>query len=213
MQSIKIINQRGVQSFIETANVFVCSGLPGVDVCGTATVVINHSSLEWQWEKFGLKLHVRDNALPAGIEQCHININASLSGHYEFPDDHHLVSTIFWFQCDPPCTLAKSITVELQHCAISHNVSKLRFVKAVCTQEQLPYIFHSVARGSFSEHSYFGSLEMKRFSGVGIIQEGSPERKYLSTLLYKEERFHGSGLCFLLYFVVTWNTVTHQTVC
>ena len=70
-------------------------GLPGMDVCGVTAITITNSSLEWQWEGHGLKIHVGENTLPSGIEQCHINVNASLSGQYEFPEDEYLVSPIF----------------------------------------------------------------------------------------------------------------------
>ena len=186
-------------------------GLPGVDVCGVTAVVISNSSLEWQWEGYGLKVHISENTLPPGIEQCHININASLTGHYEFPEDNHLVSAIFWFRCEPQCRFIKPIVVEIQHCACSHNISKLKFVKAVCTQVYRPYTFKESIGGSFNESSSFGIVELRTFSGVGITQEGSEERNYLANFLYQEEKIY-SGLCFHLYFVVTWDNPIHRKV-
>ena len=184
-------------------------GLFGVNVCGSTAVLISDSSLKWHWEGYGLTLHVDDHTLPTDIEMCRINIIASLTGHYEFPEDNHLVSAIFWFRCEPPCGFAKPITVELQHCACSHNTSQLNFVKAVCSQKQLPYRFKRVEGGSFNKHSSFGVFKLNSFSALSITQEGSGERNYLANFLYEEERFR---LCFHLYFVVTWNTITHNTV-
>ena len=184
-------------------------GLPGVDVCGVTAITITNSSLEWQWEGHGLKIHVSENTLPPGIEQCHININASLAGHYEFPEDSHLVSAIFWIRCEPPCRFAKPITVEIQHCACSHNTLKLSFVKAKCTQEHLPYEFKLVENGSFNSHSNYGIVKVNSFSAFGITQNESGERNYLANFLYVEERL---SLRFHLYFVVTWNTVIHDQV-
>ena len=187
------------------------TGLSGVDVSGVTALVITNSSLEWQWEGYGLKVHVDENSLPLGFEQCHININASLTGHYEFPEDNNPVSGIIWFRCEPKCMFAKPVTVEIQHCACSHNISKLRFVKAVCTQKQHPYTFKEEVGGCFNQSSSFGILELRTFSGIGITQEGSEERNYLANFLYKEEKVHG-GLCFHLYFVVTWDTLIHHKV-
>ena len=175
-------------------------------------LVITNSSLEWQWESFGLKLHIVDNSLPPGIQQYHLNINASLTGLYEFPENDHLVSAIFWFRCEPPCRFAKPIMVEIQHCACSHNTSKLKFVRAVCSQKVHPFTFRKVIGGVFSSHSSFGILELTTFSGLGVSQEGSEERNYLANILYEEERIHNSDLCFHLYFVVTWDTPVHQKV-
>ena len=185
------------------------SGLPGVDACGVASIVITNSSLKWQWEGYGLKIYVGDNILPIGVEQCHIDIYSSITGQYKFPEEEYPVSAIFWFRCKPPCKFAKPVTVELQHCALSHNMSKLGFVKAVCTQKQLPYTFRKVEGGSFSSYSSFGVIELNSFSGTGITQKKSKERKYLVNVLYKEEELR---VCFNFYFVVTWNTNTHRTV-
>ena len=185
------------------------TGLPGVDVCGVTAIVITNSSQEWQWEGYGLKIHVGENTLPSDVEHCLITINASLTGQYEYPEDEYLVSAIFWFRCEPPCRFHKPITLELQHCAVSHNVSRLGFVKAVCTQKPLPYTFKHVKGGSFSSHSSFGVLELNSFSGTSITQKQSKEHKYLVHILYKEEKLR---VCFNLYFVVTWNTITHKTV-
>lgn len=190
-------------------------GLSGVDVSGTTAIIISSSSLEWQWEEFGVKLHIMDNTLPSGIDQCLININASLSGHYKFSDSDNLVSAIIWFRCDPPCKLAKPITLELQHCACSSNTSKLSFVKAMCNQKDLPYTFKRCSGGYFSENSSFGVVDLYSFSALGIIQEGSEERSYLAALRYKEEhiqQFESTVLCFHLYFFITWNTDAHQKV-
>ena len=184
-------------------------GLSGVDVCGKTAIIISNSSLDWHWEGFGLKLHVDNNTLPPGIKQCYLNISASLTGHYNFPKGDHLVSAVIWFRCEPPRKFAKSIKVELQHCACSHNTSKLNFVKAVCSQKDLPYAFKRVSRSSFSSHSSFGVLEVNSFSGLGIVQNGSEERNYLANFLYQEERLRP---CFQLYFVITWNTLTHHLV-
>ena len=103
----------------------------------------------------------------------------------------------------------KSINVELQHCAYCYNASKLNFVKAVCSQKELPYEFKRVARSSFSSHSSFGVLEVNSFSGLAIVQKESEERNYLANFFYQEERFRP---CFQLYFVITWNTLTHHSV-
>lgn len=146
--------------------IFVISGMLGVEVCGVIDITVSNSSLEWQWEGFGLKLHVDANTLPSGIEHCCLTVSASLAGQYKFPRDHHLVSAVIWFRCEPPCRFVKPIKVELQHCAYRYNISKLDFVKALCSQKELPYEFKRIARSSFSSHSCFGVLEVNSFSGL-----------------------------------------------
>ena len=172
-------------------------------------ITISNSSLDWQWEGFGLKIFVDDNTLPPSIKNCHLSIYASLTGHYKFPEDSHLVSAVIWFRSEPLCRFVKPIKVELQHCACSHNTSKLNFVKALCSQSELPYVFKQVERSSFNSHSCYGVLQVNSFSGLAIVQKGLEERNYLANFFYQEERLRP---CFQLYFVVTWNNVMHHNV-
>ena len=100
--------------------------LRGVEVCGEMTVVVHSSGAQQiTWEGFGLKLHIDEGSLPAGLHQCTLTIKASLAGQYEFPDNSYLVSAIFWLRCEPMCTFTKPVTVEMQHCARSENVANL----------------------------------------------------------------------------------------
>ena len=183
--------------------------LRGVEVCGEMTVVVHSSGAQQiTWEGFGLKLHIDEGSLPAGIHQCTLTIKASLAGQYEFPDNSYLVSAIFWLRCEPICKFTKPVTVEMQHCARSENVAnvKLKFVRAVCSQKQLPYTFKELG-GDFTRHSSYGVVEVNGFSGVAVTQEGSEEREYCSQLFYLGQ----SNSC-QIHFVVTWNTEAHLTV-
>ena len=179
-------------------------------MCGEMTVVVHSSGAQQiTWEGFGLKLHIDEGSLPAGIDQCTLTIKASLSGQYEFPDNSHLVSAIFWLRCEPMCKFTKPVTVEIQHCARSENVAnlKLMFVTAVCSQKQLPYTFKELG-GDFTSHNSYGVVEVNGFSALAIILWGpKPEREYCSQLFY-----HGHHSSYNIYFVVTWNVEAHLTV-
>ena len=181
--------------------------LVGVDVYGRTSIVVTSSSLEQEWEEYGLKLYIGSNTLPQGTDSCKIWIKVSLSGNYEFPDNNHLISAIFWFCCEPPCKFTKPVTIEIQHCAKSENISKLRFVKAVCTQKQLPYTFKQI-EGHFGSHSSYGIVNLNKFSGVGITQEGTKDREYCAGLYYNEQEFQRTCIDF----VVTFNLKTCLTV-
>ena len=183
--------------------------LPGVDVCGEMTVVL-HSSAAQQitWEGFGLKLHLDEGSLPLGIDQCTLTIKASLAGQYEFPDNSYLVSAIIWLRCEPMCKFTKPVTLKMQHCARSENVAnlKLKFVRAVCNQKQLPYTFNELG-GDFTSHSSYGVVEVKGFCGMAITQGGSEKRKYCSQLFH----FGPPSSCHI-HFIVTWDVEAHLTV-
>ena len=206
----------GMSSHSNTAIVYGASymftatwNLRGVEVCGEMTVVV-YSTHEQQitWPGYGLRLHIPKGCLPAGMEQCTINIKASLAGQYEFPENSHLVSAIFWLCCEDVNKFTRPITVEIQHCAKLQNVTnlKLSFVRAVCSQKQLPYTFKQLSEGNFTNHSSYGIIELNSFSGVGVTQEGSEDREYCSQLFYL-----GQPNC-KIHFVVTWNIEAHLTV-
>ena len=49
----------------------------------------------FEWKGYGLKLHVPEGSLPPGVRECRINIRASLSGQFQFPEDSDLLSPVF----------------------------------------------------------------------------------------------------------------------
>ena len=183
--------------------------LRGVEVCGEMTVVV-HSSHGQQiiWPGYGLRLNIPKGCLPAGMEQCTINIKASLAGQYEFPENSHLVSAIFWLRCEDVHKFTKPITVEIQHCAKSENVTNLSFVRAVCSQEQLPYTFKQLPGSNFTSHSSYGVIEQFLWSGSntrGVRGQGI----LLKTVLYAfdTEKFEsGNRFCSILEYRSTFNS-------
>ena len=185
--------------------------LRGVEVCGKMTVVVYSShGQQITWPGYGLRLNIPKGCLPAGMEQCTINIKATLAGPYEFSENSHLVSAIFWLHCEDVHKFTKPITVEIQHCAKSENVTNLElsFVRAVCSQKQLPYTFKQLPGGNFTSHSSYGVIELNSFSGVGVTQEGSEDRReYCSQLFYL-----GQPNPCKIHYVVTWNIDAHLTV-
>ena len=179
-------------------------GLRGVDVCSEVSLTVTNKAQHFIWKKFGLKLTIPSGVLPPDIDQCDLLIKASLSGNYRLPRKYHLVSPIFWIRCSPHCKFAKVITVEIQHCALDQNISKLSFIKASCTQKELPYAFEVISGGKFSTASSYGLIELNSFSATGAAQRDTEEREYCSRLFYlKNHQVH---------FTVTWNTNGHRYV-
>ena len=172
---------------------------------------------EFRWKKYGLTLHICENSLPKDVEKCTISIKASVAGQYQFPENFHLVSAIFWFRPKPMCKFTKSITMEMEHCAKSENFAKLSFMRANCTQEKLPYTFKKIG-GHFTSERHIGSIELNGFSGEGIVQEVPPNkhkdsvqylRKYSAMIFHC---IHQKSISYRIDFVVTWNTKTHLAV-
>jgi hypothetical protein len=183
--------------------------LPGVEECGETSVIVHSSQgqlVEWN----GLKLHIHAGSLPEGLQQCTIFIKASLAGDYEIPENTSLVSAFFWLRCEPQCTFTKPITVEIQHCSTKQDLSKLKIVRAFCNQKSLPYKFKPLG-GSFNDDSSYGTIEMKGFSGVGVVEENphsESSRMYYSQLFYRSYPSQRHKI----HIIFTWNTELHLNV-
>ena len=179
----------------------------------STTMVITAKKESFMLKECGLKLHVSDKCLPMGIYQCKITIMVSIAGQYDFPENCHPVSAIFWLRCEPICTFVKPVTLEMDHCAKRVNASKLCFVKATCSQKELPYTFRKLKEGVFNRHTSYGVVELHSFSGVGVVQEDSREveREYCAMLFYIGKTIPRYE--FQIHFVVTWNTKAHLSVC
>ena len=181
-----------------------------MDVCAETTLIVTNVSQNFVWEGYGLKLGIPMDCLPMGIEQCTINIKASVSGQYEFPDNTHPVSAIFWLRCEPRCRFILPISVEIQHCGKSKDVSKLSLVKACCSQVDLPYSFKQL-RGShfYDDNSYsYGATELTSFSGVCVAQDELEDKEYVARLFYLSQKMSAHEI----HLVVTWNIETHLKV-
>ena len=196
-----------LKSQAQKAGFHLAAVLPGVDVCAETTVIITNNPQTFIWEKFGLKLHIPKGCLPEDVKQCTINIKASLAGHYKFSKDAILVSGIFWLRCEPRCRFNMPVSIEIEHCAESENTSKLTFVKALCSQKNLPYTFTEIG-GQFNEKSSYGILELSSFSGLAVLLRGSRGREYSARLFY----LNLTAYMYEIHMVITWNTKLHLAV-
>ena len=207
-----------------------------MDVCGKTTLEVTNSPQSFYWTGYGLKLLIKEDSLPEGVEKCTIDIYASIAGDYEFPEGSYPVSPVFWLRCEPRCTrFTQPIIMKVQHCAKPQNSSKLHFVKTFCSQENLPYTFRQLALvGHFVdgsscnvEDSSYGAIELNSFSGIAIIQqktreaeksrekektrekeEEEDEREYVAKSYYHTEKISRHNI----HVVVTWDDETHLTV-
>ena len=183
--------------------------LPGVEECGETSVAVHSSQgqlVEWN----GLKLHIHAGSLPEGLQQCTIFIKASLAGEYEIPKNTSLVSAFFWLHCEPQCTFTKPITVEIQHCSTKQDLSKLKIVRAFCSQKLLPYKFKPLEGGRFDADTSYGAIEVTHFSGFGVTENNPDSKKlYYNQLFYcsnPSQQRHD------IHIIYTWNTKPHINV-
>ena len=125
---------------------------------GETEFIVPTEGGSFEWKGHGLRLHVPKDSLPADMGKCRINIRASLSGQFQFPEDSDLLSPVFLILT--PCKFAEPVTLEIQHCAYQDEamLSSLNFVSAKCSQKELPYNFRQLDGGVFTTHSSYGSI-------------------------------------------------------
>ena len=168
----------------------------------------------FNWEGYGLHLHISEGALPAEIEACTISIEACVQGNFVFPENSYLVSAVYWFHCVPKCKFSKPITLEIQHCAKQHNFIALNFVKASSVNSQSEVKFNkalgccSTDHGVFPSHSSYGFIHLDGFCGYGVVQEGCQDRQYRANLYYLPQSVSQCQTDF----TVLWNTDAHHSV-
>ena len=187
---------------------YLHSDLPGVEVVASTCVIVTNSPQTFHWVGYGFKLTIPQGSLPAGVDQCRLDIKASVAGQYQFPDNLQLVSGVFFVRLYPSSRFQQQLTVEIQHCAKMSSSTKLSFVRAHCSQESLPYTFKQLeGRGSFTEFSLYGSLELNQFSGLAVTGE-DVERVYTASLYYLGSELRSREI----HFVVNWDNEIHKTV-
>ena len=174
----------------------------------TEFTVSTHDAL-FEWEGFGLKLHVQEGSLPAGMEEARVNIRASVSGQFQLPEDSDLLSPVFWISA--PCNFTKPVTLEIQHCALREDetiLSDLSFVSAMCSQKDLPYRFKQLDGGVFTIHSSYGSIQLDHFSGIGVAGNNKIPRSYCAHLYHTMKQIYD----WRYYLTITRDLEAHFTV-
>ena len=197
-------------------NVFICTGyLREVDVIAETSVLVTNQSQTFYWEGYGLKLHIPQGALPAGLEECTLLIKVGLSGSFEFPQNTSLVSAVYWLDSKPRCKFSKSLTVTIQHCVKPAHTSRLSFVHARCSQTHLPYLFETVEEGVFSSEN--GCLQLNHFSLLAVVLSVVSR---VHQLLPPGAQLYKASLYYLrkaatqrdIHFVITMDLEAHTTV-
>ena len=177
----------------------------------TSFVITGKHSQTFEWQGYGLKLHIPEGAVPGDHTECRIDIKAGLSGQFSFPDDSQLVSCVYWIACSRK--FLKPVTLDIEHCATVQDFSQsssLHFVAAKCSQTELPYQLKELKQATFSPQSSFGSVQVSQFSFFGIIAYKMCWwlRRYCATFHYSK----GSISQWWLYFFITWNLSGYHKV-
>ena len=199
----------GVEVLASTTVIVTHSDIPGIEVLASTTVIVTHSAQTFNWVGYGFKLTIPQGSLPAGVDQCRLDIMPSAVGQYQLPDNLQLVSGVFWVRLHPSCKFQQQLTVEIQHCVKTTSSTKLSFVTAHCSQESLPYTFKQLEGcGLFTKYSDYGCLSVNHFSSYAIAAEGDVVRQYVASLYYKAADPRTREI----YFTINVDDEIHNTV-
>ena len=89
--------------------------LQGTEVIAQKTFIVTQEKVDLDFIGYGFKLHVPEGALPAEVSETQLDVQVSLSGHFQMPSDSRLISAVYWVTS--PHKFIKPISVEIQHCA------------------------------------------------------------------------------------------------
>ena len=149
----------------------------------TSFSITDSHARSFEWQHYGLKLHIPEGAVPAACTECKVDVKVGFAGQFRIPDDLQLVSCIYWLS-GPQTPFLKPVTLEVEHCASLQDSSEcesLHFVAAKCSQAKLPYQFRELKKGIFAPQSSYGSIEISQFSFFAIFSRLS---QYYSALFY-----------------------------
>ena len=181
-----------------------------MDVIAATSVLITNEAQTFNWAGYGLKLDVPKGTLPAGLEECRLLIKVGLSGQFALPENTSLVSAVYWLDSEPRREFSKHLTLEIQHCVKPTDTSKLSFIRAKCSQTDLPYKFENVQGGVFSSSSAYGCVQCNRFSLFGAVYNWlvSQVQLYSASVYYLRKGVNQIDI----YFVITKDLEAHTTV-
>ena len=183
-----------------------------IEIVNSYSLTVFQDGYSFNWEGNGLKIYFPKNSVKSQTT-CVVSIYSSLSGEYNFPSNHRLVSAVYWIEPSPSCKFKKPITIQIQHCAAKEHRNRLSFVRAN-SDTPPPYKFQDHDNGIFSDCSVYGTLTVTQFSAWAVTYKGSsstedPVKRFYSARLF----YMGTSLqSWIIYLAITWDTDVHNKV-
>ena len=168
-----------------------------MDLTAETSVLVTNSEQHFTWHDYGLNIHIPENSLPEGVQQCSIHIKASLAVEgLQLPQDTHLVSAVYSFKCSPKCQFVEHLTLEIQHCAKPENNKELCFIRSISGLNfQIIESGENVFYSHFPQSTSYGFVELDKFCDYGVGQNGVSNIEYCANLYrygidQKHHKFH-----------------------
>ena len=150
------------------------------------SIKVTDKSQSLKWERYGLKLSISDCSLPTGLKTCILSIGVIVSGRFNIPAGHSVVSAIYGFHVftssNERVKFTKPLQLSIQHCAnLKAVVTDLKIVRASCNNMAPPYVFKETdTTANISSTMHYVSVKLNQFSFFSSIFSQS---KFYSAIL------------------------------
>ena len=152
---------------------FLTDNLQNTYIAGQKLFVIQGDHFQsFHWDECGLRLSCPKGALSSLGERCEVAIVALACGQFKLPKRSKLVSAVYVISVNR--RLLKPLTLELQHCVAletKDQADSLKFVRAPYIGYDFNTEFTVMEGGEFTPGSWYGSITLHQFSGIGIVVE------------------------------------------
>ena len=139
-------------------------------ICGQTSFLIKGTSAKFfDWKGYGLRLHIPQNALPAGQTKCSVHIEASLvtAKQLDLPDELEVVSAIYNISTSMSMEFTHPVTIEIQHCVRKdHDHAALSFIVSKSDSSRT---FQTLKGGQFPTNHSYGCISVTHFSEYMIV--------------------------------------------
>ena len=166
-----------------------------MDVVRSTSLIYRGEALSFTWNDHGFKLHLSEGTVTSDITECPINLEAAVSGQFQFPDGAELVSGVYCIHSLKQ--FSKRATVKIQHFSSSDSqkeIDELCFVFS--SRDQLPCQFTYHEDCTFSVGSQYGAIETKSFGKFAIVRR---KKKGLFSLFQSSSSSHNLYRSHVLY--------------
>ena len=139
----------------------------GKKICNFDT----YTKQELQIEECGLKLYIPEAVITPVESVYRVEVRGLWGGEFVFLEGTKLISGVCYISISSLTELNKPVTVQLDHCADIVNESQTKYLSfAVADSTKQPYKFELLPGGIFNLHSKYGTIFLKKFSLLAIVE-------------------------------------------
>ena len=173
-------------------------------ICATKSIHIS-GNYDFDWKGYGFKMHVPENALPAGETECVVDTTVILPRIKQFDLPDNAIPVSAFYDISAPSGFGP-VEVKIQHCVCTKQDAVLSFV---ISRDNMP--FQYLEGGVFPVNSSYGRVSVAHFSKpkLGIVSRRRKHDHEPSPRCYCAQLFYGK---LSLHFTITCDLKVCKTV-